>query len=382
MDMRKSLQFLTILVCGCSEGKPIQAPPDLEVSLDTVWVSDSTLEFSSNLHIAPGPDGGVFALDRKQFRVFQLSSSGDSVRTFGSKGEGPGEFTRPYTFGVFRDSLWVIEGLSRRVSLFPLRGGGKVRTSSTTDPVPNKVAGRPLQPVWLMADGSMLMARRVMHGMPNDPAKDTLFLVRGQEYTAVGSSSRSISWPHIGASGSPRAGTQPFLPWDFFAASWDGISTIAVVQSDEHLMREHKFLVRQRNILNNEQWEVAVPYIPRPIEERAIDSVVRRVTGNVATSYRSARDSLLVPAAIAPAGRIVTGTNGELWIGRQDVPGNRFQSVSAHGANPQLFSLPRNFTPHFFSRDSVWGIFKNDLDVPSIALLLMKTNVATSSKAN
>ena len=78
--------------------------------------------FYGNVLFDVDTDGNVYVLDGGNFRVLVFDANGNFVRTFGRRGEGPGEFANPMGF-AFSGGRLVIEDMSlARFSAFDPRG--------------------------------------------------------------------------------------------------------------------------------------------------------------------------------------------------------------------------------------------------------------------
>ncbi len=100
---------------------PIRLDPDPEFGKDTKW---DLLFFNSFCDLAAAPDGGLFIADSREHKVFKFDARGNLVKSFGQKGQGPGDFNSPDNLSVL-DGKYLVVGEyaeSRRISLFDLEG--------------------------------------------------------------------------------------------------------------------------------------------------------------------------------------------------------------------------------------------------------------------
>ncbi len=103
------------LACGHESER---AAVEYEVDDVEVVVSTESELIGRPSELLVGEEGNLFVLDDQMARVLEFSPSGDSRRTFGSEGGGPGEFRRPHTFALNRDTLRVVDmGNARLQSL-------------------------------------------------------------------------------------------------------------------------------------------------------------------------------------------------------------------------------------------------------------------------
>jgi hypothetical protein len=74
--------------------------------------------------IAVAPDGSVFVANAPDHNIHEFSPEGKLVKTFGKRGQGPGDFQRPGELSVLDDATLVVGEFmeSRRISLFNLDG--------------------------------------------------------------------------------------------------------------------------------------------------------------------------------------------------------------------------------------------------------------------
>ena len=67
-------------------------------------------------------EGNLYVLDAGNFRVQVFDRDGDYVRTFGGRGQGPGEFTRPRNLILAGERVVVMDFQNRRFSSWTLDG--------------------------------------------------------------------------------------------------------------------------------------------------------------------------------------------------------------------------------------------------------------------
>jgi hypothetical protein len=131
-----------LLLTGCAADRapadPASLPvlalgdPVLEIG---VLEGDDELVFGALESVLRLPDGGIAVSDGGATRISIFTSDGDFVRSWGSEGDGPGEFrslSRIYPMGA--DSLMAAERFSGRLTVFDLEGemGRLVAGSSLT----------------------------------------------------------------------------------------------------------------------------------------------------------------------------------------------------------------------------------------------------------
>jgi hypothetical protein len=124
-------------------------------SLEPLWAVGGgdapEADFSQIAAVAVGAAGEAAVLDGKECKVFILDTRGKLVRTFGRKGQGPGELSGPigvaWTPG---GEILVDDALNRRLSYFS-RDGKPLRQVSTAQGMGMGLAGLIMDPQGRMA---------------------------------------------------------------------------------------------------------------------------------------------------------------------------------------------------------------------------------------
>lgn len=69
------------------------------------------------------PDGSIFISDRMSYTITKLDKTGSVIKTFGKKGDNPGEFASNQNFeGILNDNLLIISDFQGRINFFDLDG--------------------------------------------------------------------------------------------------------------------------------------------------------------------------------------------------------------------------------------------------------------------
>jgi len=128
-------------------------------SLEALWTiggeSSAEADFSDITSVAVEPSGNLLVLDGKECRVFVFDAAGKFVRSFGRKGQGPGELNGPIGIAMTpANEIMVEDSLNRRLSYFS-RDGTFLRQRSTAQGMGMGLAG-------LVMDGRGRMAGRSM----------------------------------------------------------------------------------------------------------------------------------------------------------------------------------------------------------------------------
>ncbi len=102
-----------------------------------------TLFYNTHTDITVAPDGSIFAASSRQHKVFKFDSNGNLIKSFGQKGQGPGDFNMPGDLSVL-DGKYLVVGeyaLNHRISLFDLEGNF-IKVLKTTKSVYSTLALR------------------------------------------------------------------------------------------------------------------------------------------------------------------------------------------------------------------------------------------------
>ena len=106
--------------------EPIYKDPILELSEDLALgglKDDGTYVFGAIRSFIVDADGNFFVLDYKDLNVKVFNKMGIHIRTFGRKGQGPGELERPQTISINESKgELAIYNMDRRMSFFRLDG--------------------------------------------------------------------------------------------------------------------------------------------------------------------------------------------------------------------------------------------------------------------
>lgn len=180
MNMSRStfVRLVAVIVpvsLGCTE-----APATSQAVRHRAFVARvDTLRESDSLFVARisralvTPDGHLIVTDQVQRRVVEFDATGRPVRTFGRKGDGPGEFQGPTALTLWgRDSLVVTDISNRQISVFRRSDGSFLwRTSglgsvSSAAPIGERLVVASLSPDPFMAaiviDRNTRAGRRVL----------------------------------------------------------------------------------------------------------------------------------------------------------------------------------------------------------------------------
>ncbi len=181
--------------------------------------------------------GNLWLLDPAGHRVVGYRTDGRFIASHGRQGDGPGEINMAFALDAGpADTLWVLEGMSRRLTGFPAAGGEPriISFDAGVVPAPPLVVGRDAMLSTLMymftpgreideADRRFVLARFDRDGT----VRDTLFSMPmpKQDVVQIEAGSRRMM----------MMATPQFAPVLRWAAFADG--TVAVVSDDRYSIR-------------------------------------------------------------------------------------------------------------------------------------------------
>ena len=94
-----------------------------DFELQEVWAIDGAGDdlFSKIQGICIDNNGIIYVLDGKHFKVFTFDSEGNFLFSFGSPGEGPGEFMQPRNL-YYKEKNIIIEDINNRLAYYDQKG--------------------------------------------------------------------------------------------------------------------------------------------------------------------------------------------------------------------------------------------------------------------
>jgi len=113
-----------VLIAGCGgHDAETESPPLRQVltNVDTL-VTTASGHLGHPTDIAVGNDGTVYVADARSKRVLVLEREGDTVRTIGRPGEGPGELARPSAVAAGDAGIVVFDAGNSRIERFSTDG--------------------------------------------------------------------------------------------------------------------------------------------------------------------------------------------------------------------------------------------------------------------
>ena len=377
--------FLLLAMAGCraSPESSLTALPtraaDLEVSLGAV--DDSVLAFSPNPGLTVDRDGRMYVLQSTEPIVTVLNPDGTLYQRFGRRGQGPGEFTGPGWVGWWGDTLWVTDMFQHWVSCF--YRGQHVRTTRFP-PVrlgQGTIPGNHIASQWPMADGSSFAMLSWRFERPAGSPENYFPIIRttadtGTE-TVVARLQESfplsliIELPDARSYGSPLFRDFPLTALSDsgeryaivdrpFSSGAQVPIRVTVLEASGDTAYSREYMV-DAEPLTDQQWDAMLH-----------DAIARRNRPGLPAlrfGIRELEKASRRPAHWPSATAAALPSDSAVWIGLAELPWrtDRDWAVLDSRGNPLYkVRLPRDFNPSVVSADLLWGVWKDELDVPHI----------------
>jgi hypothetical protein len=356
---------------------------DLRPDPDFAVPESVLVQLSMVADIARAPDGSLFLADHRYPAVLQLEPSGALRRIIGRSGAGPGEFHAVMQVGIRGDSMWALDPGRVRVSLFP--EGGRGVTTIPFGPLARELPAstRPVarvgMPLALLPEGGFLVEEVVVpRDNPGGGATHAL-LLRTSRQLEVEDTVARYSFLHRAMHFRFREGeahlNQPFSDDPIPAFSADGRYFALVHRDAAGGNKAQTFTV---SLMRNGRLPVytrRVGYLPRPLPERAVDSVIKMITEPVDPSWPrspltadSLRRKLFRPRYYPPVDRVVVGRDGVVWLKLQVADGaparGEWLALGPDGREVARVTTAAAFRLLEADRTTLWGVEGDPFDVP------------------
>ena len=349
---------LGVAACGGDGGGSAPAPhAGVTYGATRVAASDPAIDLSVVGPMAVGSDGTLYLADA-QDRVVVLNAAGELLRVIGRGGEGPGEFSYINDVRVLPgDSLLVLDPMQDRISVFRPNSAVLAHTRPLRQELGEFVVQA--SPV---ADGSLLTHAMRAHGPGVDAANrnDVLRSLARDETSRpilTLSPNEVLQLNSAGVMGFFSPGFAPRRIVRLAAGraytAWTDSASVKVFDAGGRQVAAitPRALPPRQPITAREYDSVAAGFGDAAIAKRALSLVQAR--------WRTwpLIDDLLVD------------DGGGVWIKPGHRQGkNRWLHHDAAGAFVGSLELPANVRPRLISRDRVYCVVKDDLDVPQVVV--------------
>ena len=352
--------------------------------------------------MAIGPAGEIYAVDAGHAEVRVYDGEGRHIRTYGRKGQGPGEFEFPTAVWLIGDTIAVYDGRLYRMTLFDADGevdtwrAGGFETGM-------------LSPLAPMAGGWIVAPFRYS-GWQYEPGVARRDTTRIAFVASLPDAVRSYE----SADGSARvAGDAVREILKYPGPRMFGVSTsLGMTATDPlfeptprrvvdgrgrvHFSPAASYVIESYDVDGRLVRRLTRAHTPVPVTAELVDrfrDLARAHWDTASTAGEgvlgkendAARGGLPHVESLPPIGRMLASAEGALWVERIDLVPDPIDLVWQRPAPPpretkwDLFdpdgrflgtvTLPPKFTPRVVSERWTLGIFRDELDVQYIARL-------------
>jgi hypothetical protein len=321
-----------------------------------------------------GPDGRIYALERREIRVF--SPDGSPLFRFGGQGDGPGEFQSTLRMDLVQGELRVWDPGLNRVTRFDLEGGLLGVESFHPKPLNHPFMRGPL-PFWALPDNTFIGE----YGL--NQRGDDWYRVEDSPVVRVALDGEMVDTVAI----RPLAGrymilhlnepTSAPVPFGYdpllevSPTRMEAVLADRRVRSDAPSMRVTRLAVDGDTL-----WSREYTYDPVPIDPVYVDSFVVGLSEQLESvgfaTLRQAeseiRETMVIPEHAPPVDRVRIGRDGSVWLmlADRDPVDTRWLVLDETGEIHGRVSLPHGFVIRHATLDVVWGMAHDGLDVPYI----------------
>ena len=351
------------------DGWAVESSWRLELDLD-VGDLDGPNAFGRLRDVAVRRAGGMWILDAQARRVLGFDDAGHAVLAFGRRGQGPGEFTFVDHLAELPDGDLVVAG-SGPIALHRFAPEGVYRTTEvlpdsvfrkrSADPLKSRPPPGPTFGRWRIAsDGSAFVQTVVIDAEEDGIVRsDVLFRLMSGGRRAT----RLAQWNASLMEGGPD-GTMHLLQPD---AGWGPLSdggvwlTLGAVYELRRFDGSGDLMTILRRTVPRLPVTESIRHGVRQGLARTMDSEFRRMM----------LDRAVFPANLpATAGLWISEPDGRLWVGiiNPNLPwdfkrANAWDVLEPDGTYQGRLSIPEGLRPTRVTRDYVYGIWLDDLDV-------------------
>lgn len=351
---------LALGFAGCGEdggGSAPAADAGLTYGATRVAASDPSIDLSVVGPMAVGSDGTVYVADA-QDRVVVLNAAGELLRVIGRGGEGPGEFGFINDVRILAgDSLLVVDPMQDRMSVFRPNSAVLAHTRPL-----RQAPGEFVVQAAPGADGSLLMHAMRAHG-PGSGTSSRNDVLRRLERDETSRSILALSPNEVLQLNSSGV-------MGFFSPGFAPRRIVRLVSGRAYTAWTDSASVKVFDARGRQLAAVTPRALPsrQPITAREYDSVTATF-GDAAIAKR-ARPLVQARWRTWPLIEdLLVDDGGGVWIKPAQRQGeNRWLHHDAAGAFVGSLELPASVRPRLISRDRVYCVEKDDLDVPRVVV--------------
>lgn len=353
-----------------------QEAPEWRVARD-LRIYANTHDLSPIDWVTAAPNGTIVISQAQDTLLRFYDAQGRSLGTFGRGGAGPGEFRIMAAHGWVRDTLWVNDPVTRRVTYISpdrklvrsVMGLSAIRVPGRTDTATTMPW---IFPQSVFGDGSMFVIPLINVGGPTPPwpgaSRDhtQILHVRGNGAFAGLLATRprnlcQVSYPRPGGGGEfgiPYCGA----PMDDFAQDGSRYASAIVIEQGARRTRYSVTVIRGSG---DTAFSRIFETRPRTIPRRFADSTLANWSSRAQFPEEAeAWKTVQVPEAFAPYARILVGRDETFWI-EEFIPiyerrSRRWLVLDAQGNPVGRVAVPATVHIHSASLTQIWATETDD----------------------
>jgi len=314
-----------------------------------------------------------FVLDPMLRQVFIYTLAGEHIGTFGRKGDGPGEFSRPPTqLGWKGDTLWVLDYPNRIHYFSP---AGRLYRSSAVS----------MGAMGVTADGGILVRRNL--SKPDGPVGDGIL----QQFTfrheggpgptkLVAELNFFVAVLRVKATINGNQGTtfreEPMRDDPLFAMDRKG-EFLWIVHRKTSEEGPYAFRVLKLSTSGDTSFARSYPYKPHRLDQATIDSRLADVQQAIlrqSPSYNTVvrRDELSKelyrPAHLPAVEQVLPAADGTVWLRRESLPNGKATYMVLSPQGRQIGSLELPLRERLIEADGqrIWTVKEDEDGVPAL----------------
>lgn len=386
--MRIGLAAAFALLPACREGTAGPEPlPDSEIPISRdlrVGSLDGPDGLTAFSQLLVGPAGEIFIGQPQDGRILVFSPGGERLREIGRRGAGPGEFQRIVGMGLVGDTLWVYDLTDYRFTYFATNGDYRGSES-----IPRRSGGDAQgtvpMPWGLLHDGTVYGTPPVAsHLVAADSITESpiVRMTKSGEGldTIIVNSLVNTQWT-IGDPANPMGGglytRQPFSDTELIRISPFGAEIIQVDRRVPANAEAGLLQITKRTFADDTIYSRRFSYRATPIQRAEVDSLVDAISGGAARGPASrfgtpaqlrdwAAQDLYNPGFHPVVHGVLFGRDGTLWLERRQPFSEQSEwiGLSSSGDPLGVVRPEARFTLLAADREHLWGMERDDLDVP------------------
>ena len=364
-----ALSALLISALGLSPGSVLQEPRWTATPAARAGAQDGPGALTEVFDMEIGPNGELLAGQPSAGTIAVFAADGRYLRSFGRRGQGPGEFQVVGRMGWIGDTLWVVD--FGRLQLF---NSSFHFARSITFPTLKPPAGvSRMIPGPILADGSVLGIPVIVDSGRLAP------IVRLSKLGDIIDTLAHVlirdGYTRIPVPGSPRAGNvlQSWMEDPIWVSTPDGQSVAIVNRPIPSRAGAGSFEIMRIGLDGDTVVHRVVEFVPLERTRAEADewyaSTARRLAAQLsvpeAQAERAIRRVVQLPRYHLPVTRMVVGRDETIWLRREDTGGHTvdWQVFDRSGRVLGRLSLPSAFMAHRAQAGRVWGVEKDSLDI-------------------